>query len=238
MSSPETSILRRWPAPAPRDPDCGPPPPVRREPAPACRRRRRPAAPAADAEHGFARAVGQFVLHSSAASPSSRALPPRLRRVLPRQTPRDCRPASARCPQRLPRARPSSTPRTRSCSPRAGPESRPCRRRRPDTALFQIFLGALGRFVRISRQAGVGKAAACGSSTGSLPSRTLRNSNCGTCRPSTTRQTVSGVDRSSPTGPQSQVQKIAATMMASGERPVREPYSQGSMTLLLISSRR
>ena len=72
-------------------------------------------------------------------------------------------------------------------------------------------------------QADAGKGSRHGSSTGSLPSRTLRNPNCGTCRPSTTRQTVSGVDRSSPTGPQSQVQKIAAARIAIDERPVLAP---------------
>jgi hypothetical protein len=36
--------------------------------------------------------------------------------------------------------------------------------------------------------------------------------------------------------PQSEVQKIAATMMAKDDSPVLEPYSHGSMTLLLMSS--
>src|SRR6185437_8440646 len=52
----------------------------------------------------------------------------------------------------------------------------------------------------------------------------------------TTTQTVRGVERNSPTGPHSMVQKIAAIMIASDDRPVLEPYSQGSTTLLLISS--
>ena len=38
-----------------------------------------------------------------------------------------------------------------------------------------------------------------------------------------TQVTVSGVDRTRPSGPHSQVQKIAATMMASGDNPVLEP---------------
>ena len=42
-------------------------------------------------------------------------------------------------------------------------------------------------------------------------------------RPSTTRQTVIGVDMSSPIGPQIQVQKIAAIMIATGEIPVEVP---------------
>ena len=48
---------------------------------------------------------------------------------------------------------------------------------------------------------------------------------------------MSGVDRSSPAGPHSVVQNTAATRTATGESPVLEPYSQGSSTLLLNSSR-
>ena len=44
---------------------------------------------------------------------------------------------------------------------------------------------------------------------GRSPSSTSRNSSRSTCRPSTTRQSVSGVAMIRPTGPQSQVQKIA-----------------------------
>lgn len=47
---------------------------------------------------------------------------------------------------------------------------------------------------------------------------------------------MSGVDRISPIGPHSAVQKVAAAMMDSVDRPVLLPYSQGSMRLLLISS--
>ena len=65
---------------------------------------------------------------------------------------------------------------------------------------------------------------------------TWRNWSCGTCRPITTMQTVSGVASSTPTGPQSVIQKTAAAMIASGESPVLLPYSQGSSTLLLNSS--
>ena len=43
----------------------------------------------------------------------------------------------------------------------------------------------------------------------------------------TTRQTVSGVERMSPTGPHSHVQKTAATISAMGVTPVLELYSQG-----------
>src|SRR3954468_18294269 len=50
------------------------------------------------------------------------------------------------------------------------------------------------------------------------------------CRPITATQTVSGVASSSPTGPQSQVQKTTAVMMAMGASPALLPYSQGSMT--------
>ena len=52
----------------------------------------------------------------------------------------------------------------------------------------------------------------------------------------TARQTVSGVARISPTGPHSSVQNTAARMIATGESPVLEPYSQGSTMLLLTSS--
>ena len=55
--------------------------------------------------------------------------------------------------------------------------------------------------------------------------------------PMTTRQTVSGVERMSPTGPHSHVQNTAATMSAIGVTPVLELYSQGSIRLLLSSSR-
>ena len=56
------------------------------------------------------------------------------------------------------------------------------------------------------------------------------NSSRSTCRPSTTRQRVSGVDRISPTGPQSQPQKMADTITERGERPVLWPYTKGSTT--------
>src|SRR4051812_28241438 len=52
----------------------------------------------------------------------------------------------------------------------------------------------------------------------------------------TTRQTVSGVASTSPGAPQSHVQKTAATMRAMAETPVLDPYSIGSITLLLSSS--
>ena len=45
----------------------------------------------------------------------------------------------------------------------------------------------------------------------------------GTCRPITTRHTVSGVARMRPGGPQIQVQKTAATINAMEETPVLEP---------------
>ena len=49
-------------------------------------------------------------------------------------------------------------------------------------------------------------------------------------RPATTRHSVSGVETSSPIGPQIQLQKIAATTTDSGDRPVLWPYSCGSTT--------
>src|SRR5580704_11295416 len=47
---------------------------------------------------------------------------------------------------------------------------------------------------------------------------------------------VSGVDRSSPMGPQSSVQKAAATTTAMPESPVLWPYSQGSIICPVASS--
>ena len=74
------------------------------------------------------------------------------------------------------------------------------------------------------------------SSAGRLPSSTSRNANCGRCRPITSRHTVSGVDSTSPTGPHSAVQNVAATISDMADRPVLAPYSQGSTRLLLMSS--
>src|SRR5262249_12515731 len=65
---------------------------------------------------------------------------------------------------------------------------------------------------------------------------TSRNSSCGTCRPRTTRHTVSGVDSSNPTGPNNQVQKVAAAISATEDRPVLAPYTQGSSTFATTSS--
>ena len=45
-----------------------------------------------------------------------------------------------------------------------------------------------------------------------------------------------GVDRIRPIGPQMAVQNIAARISDSVDRPVVAPYSQGSMTLLLMTS--
>ncbi len=55
-------------------------------------------------------------------------------------------------------------------------------------------------------------------------------------RPATTRHSVSGVDTSSPIGPQIQLQKIAATTTDSGDSPVLWPYSCGSTTCEETSS--
>src|SRR5690349_14175286 len=75
-----------------------------------------------------------------------------------------------------------------------------------------------------------------GERTGSSPSSTSRNASCGTYLPSTTSTTVSGVASSSPTGPHRNVQNTAETRMATVDIPVLEPYSHGSMRLLLASS--
>ncbi len=47
-------------------------------------------------------------------------------------------------------------------------------------------------------------------------------------RPSTTRQSVSGVDRISPTGPHSHAQKMAEMTTDTGDSPVLWPYTSGS----------
>src|SRR3982750_3005875 len=52
----------------------------------------------------------------------------------------------------------------------------------------------------------------------------------------TTSTAVSGVDSSSPIGPQSHVQKTAATSTASVDMPVLDPYSSGSTAWLTMSS--
>ena len=53
-----------------------------------------------------------------------------------------------------------------------------------------------------------------------MPRITLRKANCGRWRPTAATHTVSGVATSVPIGPHSQVQKITAAMIASGESPV------------------
>src|SRR5687768_18323206 len=64
-----------------------------------------------------------------------------------------------------------------------------------------------------------------------------KKESCGKCLPTTNRHTVNGVASNSPTGPHSHSQKTAATRIATGDTPVFLPYSQGSRTLLLKSSR-
>src|SRR5437899_12322194 len=64
----------------------------------------------------------------------------------------------------------------------------------------------------------------------------LRNSMLGTYRPITTTQTVNGVARNKPTGPQSQVQNTAAIRIARGEMPVVFPYRYGSAKLYISKS--
>src|SRR5215217_37257 len=49
-------------------------------------------------------------------------------------------------------------------------------------------------------------------------------------RPRTTRQTVRGVAKTRPIGPQSIVQNVAARTTATGDRPVLWPWKIGSMT--------
>ena len=47
----------------------------------------------------------------------------------------------------------------------------------------------------------------------------------------TTKHNVNGVERNRPTGPQIQVQNVAAAKMAKGDSPVLRPYNIGSKTL-------
>src|SRR5580693_1644329 len=54
--------------------------------------------------------------------------------------------------------------------------------------------------------------------------------------PMTTRQTVKGVDNTSPGSPQISVQNTAATKMASGESPTWAPYSGGSTKFATANS--
>src|SRR5579859_2820679 len=77
----------------------------------------------------------------------------------------------------------------------------------------------------------------CGGNPGSSPSRISRNVSCGTYLPSTTRQTVNGVESSSPIGPHSHVQNTADTSTASADIPVDAPYQYGSTNWLTTSSR-
>src|SRR5277367_7055960 len=59
---------------------------------------------------------------------------------------------------------------------------------------------------------------------------TFRNFNRSTWRPNTTRQIVNGVAKIKPIGPQSQVQNVAETITATGDRPALWPYTIGSTT--------
>src|ERR1700687_6262568 len=48
------------------------------------------------------------------------------------------------------------------------------------------------------------------------------------CRPATSRHKVSGVGRTRPTGPQSELQNMAPTTTESDDKPVAWPYRRGS----------
>jgi hypothetical protein len=52
----------------------------------------------------------------------------------------------------------------------------------------------------------------------------------------TTKHTVSGVAKTSPTGPHSQVQNAAMTSTAISDTPALSPYKRGSKKKLIISS--
>src|SRR3954454_730733 len=66
---------------------------------------------------------------------------------------------------------------------------------------------------------------------------TLKYHSRGTCRPITTRQTVSGMDNSKPTGPHNHDQKIADATIARGEIRALAPYSHGSTALPITNSK-
>src|SRR6059058_767284 len=63
-----------------------------------------------------------------------------------------------------------------------------------------------------------------------------KNSNCGTYLPSTTRQTVSGADSTSPTGPHSHAQNAADTKSATSLTPIVWPNNSGSAKLAVTTS--
>src|SRR5579864_7008972 len=60
---------------------------------------------------------------------------------------------------------------------------------------------------------------------------------CGMWRPSTTTQTVSGVERISPAGPHSVAQNTVVSSSASDEIPVCAPYSSGSSKFAMTNSK-
>ena len=74
-------------------------------------------------------------------------------------------------------------------------------------------------------------------SAGAEPGSVPKNAIWGRLRPWTSRQTVSGVDRIRPSGPQRAVQKVAAAIDDSADNPVEVPQRNGSTMLLLTSSR-
>src|SRR2546423_12114561 len=76
-----------------------------------------------------------------------------------------------------------------------------------------------------------------GSSAGWSLSSVSTNFRNGTYRPSTARQTVSGVASTSPIGPQSQVQKAIITSVAASDTPAPRPYSSGSSSMFVITSK-
>src|SRR6188474_1674119 len=63
-----------------------------------------------------------------------------------------------------------------------------------------------------------------------------RNSRPGTCFPSTTRHTVSGVAKTRPSGPQSQVQNATDASSATAETPAAPAYNTVSSTRFVNSS--
>ena len=73
--------------------------------------------------------------------------------------------------------------------------------------------------------AGAGNSHTPGRAAGVSAIKVPRNSRPGTCLPSTTRQTVSGVARSSPSGPHSHVQKATDDEERDLETPAAPAYS-------------
>ena len=82
-----------------------------------------------------------------------------------------------------------------------------------------MLLDDLRRLVLVAGEQPLVEADVAARATGSSEMSAATNSRPGTYLPRTTRQTVSGVARSRPSGPQSQVQNATATSSPTCETP-------------------